>query len=458
MERHVLVLGAALLAACTTAAPLDLDLYINRAPASAEQNQHFTNAKYEPVSGCYLGAYIDLDSSIKASYKDQTGRDHKMPEEFEEQTARTHSTYFFYLGYGSRVPLDWIQKLGMTGKVVHIALEPNNGLEFVRDDEYLNSLAVQLANTKTPILLRFASEMNGKWLAWNGDPKKYIEKFRLVARIMKEKAPNVAMVWCPYATPARVIPDYYPGDDVVDWVGVNIYNVTFFDQKLTSPGSHVGPADLLDAVYTRYAAKKPIMIGEYGVTHFSKVENRATVGFAKRCLTSLYWGLPRRYPRVKAISYFCGNNLENETALNNNYAVTQNMEVLYVYQRLIKQNWFLSSLFDREAPATVRTPDFGRAKGDMLPYPWHFRPFSLKDSDRVAEGSVISMWCNVHEPDYKFVLKINGTAVASANDISRMEAAIPAKLLKPGRNEVRAEVWKGSSLASSVVRSVIAGP
>ena len=59
---------------------------------------------------------------------------------------------------------------------------------------YLHEFARAARDSKTPIFLRYASEMNGEWVPYHGDPKAYIEKFRLVARVMHAEAPNVAMV------------------------------------------------------------------------------------------------------------------------------------------------------------------------------------------------------------------------------------------------------------------------
>src|SRR5690606_9868459 len=125
------------------------------------------------------------------------------------------------------------------GRYVHIAFEPNDGLDKVKDDEYLREFADDLAATKAPIFLRYASEMNGDWVKYHGDPELYREKFRLVSKVMKERAPNVAMVWCPFSTPVGSIPDYYPGDEWVDWVGVNIYSVTYLNQNLDLPAAHI---------------------------------------------------------------------------------------------------------------------------------------------------------------------------------------------------------------------------
>src|SRR5690606_17176725 len=108
---------------------------------------------------------------------------------------------------------------------------------------------------KAPIFLRYASEMNGDWVKYHGDPELYREKFRLVSKVMKERAPNVAMVWCPFSTPVGSIPDYYPGDEWVDWVGVNIYSVTYLNQNLDLPAAHIAPTTHLRYIYENYAER-----------------------------------------------------------------------------------------------------------------------------------------------------------------------------------------------------------
>ncbi len=98
--------------------------------------------------------------------------------------------------------------------------------------------------------------MNGDWVPWHGDPDLYIEKFQLVHNVMEEYAPNVVMVWCPNDVPVELngqtIPDYYPGDAYVDWVGVNFY-VDYYDSGLTDLDSNFlqNPLTHLEYIYKK---------------------------------------------------------------------------------------------------------------------------------------------------------------------------------------------------------------
>ncbi len=312
-------------------------------------------AKYEPERGCYLGAYLDLDPDMTREFIDQTGKRRRYPEEFESKVGKAHAIYFFYLGYGQRLPSDWVAYLDSQQKFVHIALEPNGGLEEVLDDQYLQGLADAMAQSRARIFLRFASEMNGPWVNYHGDPALYREKFKLVARVMRERAPNVAMVWCPYAMPTSPIPSYYPGDDWVDWVGVNLYNVTYFNQNRATPAMHVEPEDLLAYVYNRYSKRKPIMICEYATTHFSALENKTVIPFAVDNIKRLFRLLPSKFPRVKGINYFNSNNIQVETRRNNDYRVTSNATVRAAYQSAVASSyWLTAPVLARSAPTVSK--------------------------------------------------------------------------------------------------------
>ncbi len=406
-NRHLMALAALFCAALSAADDgLQLGLYLDRKPTTSEIYSNYTAAKFEPLYGCYLGAFIDLDSTLQRQYKDSIGRMRRYPEEFEERVGRRHATYFFYLGYGRPLPTDWVKKLADQKKIVHIALEPNRGIQYVLDDIYLLELAWAMKASGAKIFLRFGSEMNGAWVEYGKDPELYKEKFRLVSEVMKREAPNVAMVWCPYTTPINPIENLYPGDDYVDWVGVNMYSVTFFDQDRNKPASHIHPTEMLDYIYEKYSDRKPIMIGEYGTTHYSALEGKSVPAFARNNIFDLYSGLARKYPRVKAISYFNGNNLELAHRLNNNYAITQNAEVLKAYQQITNVEYYLADDSAATPPATAIgvSPVDGSDASAQVP----LAPMLLKDGDTVSGILNLSGWCKTSNPDLRMLFRIDG--------------------------------------------------
>ncbi len=424
---------------------LQLGLYLDRKPTLEEIKQNFTGAKHEPPYGCYLGAFIDLDSTLKESYKDTIGRVRRLPSEFERVVGNPHSTYFFYLGYGRPLPKDWVTMLAAQGKIVHIAFEPNRGIQYVLDDEYLFALAKDMRDTGAKIFLRFGSEMNGAWVEYGRDPKLYKEKFRLVSRKMREIAPNVAMVWCPYTTPVNPIDSYYPGDEYVDWVGVNMYSVTYHDQDPKKPAKQIHPVEMLEYVYDRYSARKPMMIGEYGTTHFSALERRSVPQFAERNLYGLYAALPRRYPRIKAISYFNGNNLELEHRLNNNYAVTQNDSVLTAYRKVTEPEYFIKDASMFGVSASIEPTLDGNDLVANAPV----SPLPLRDGDVVKGKLDFSAWARTTDNEMVMKFRIDGRLLYEGKGKDKWYVTIGTTRLTEGWHTFSVEAWSGGKRVAS---------
>jgi hypothetical protein len=321
-------------------------LYLHAAeapPASLDTRQ-----RLEPPYGVLLGAFIDRDERIEGRYTDENWQTHRDEGEFEQLVGKRHASLFCYLQYGKPFPYRWAERLRDAGIIPHVAWEPRS-LADVKDDAYLSRFAAAVARLDAPIFIRFAGEMNGEWTAYHGDPALYRQKFRLVYRVLTRRAPKAAVIWCVNSVPAAGIEAYYPGDDAVDWVGVNLYSVLYFDNDPSRPAEHVHPIDLFQAVYARYAARKPIALCEYAASHQAAVDPRPRPEFAITKMAQLYSSLPRLFPRVKLIDWFNCNNLKHarpERQLNN-YSLTEHPRVLTAYRQTVTPDYFLGSLEDR---------------------------------------------------------------------------------------------------------------
>ncbi|MCM3391510.1 glycoside hydrolase family 26 protein [Cytobacillus oceanisediminis] len=300
--------------------------------------------KYEPRSGIYLGGYVLQDEYINTSMNT-----------FNKLTGKTHASYFRYVGYGKPFPKEWAEEVIAAGGFPQVAWEPNNGLDEVKDDEYLRQFAKDAGELKVPILLRYASEMNGTWTFYSGHSEQYIEKWKLVHEVMEEEAPNVMMLWNVFTMPESTIDEFYPGDEYVDYVGVNIYNVFYHNDNIEAKSDFEDPLRLLDYVYNTYSHKKPIVIGEFGATNYTVTDGKHHDDFAVEKITRMYKYLPELYPRVKFIYYFDVNNLVNapEGRKINNYAITEKKSILNAYSNNIKTNRYLSKV--EESPAKNET-------------------------------------------------------------------------------------------------------
>ncbi len=297
-------------------------------------------ARLEPAYGCYVGANIE---------REEGPRD---PGDFDDQIGKPQAVFFIYRKYGMPFPSDYASRLRSLGAGLQIAWEPSD-LGEVRDDEFLEGFAADIGRSRIPVFVRFASEMNGDWTPYHNDPKAYIEKFRLVADVMHRNAPNAAMVWCPNEIPEATIPSYFPGDDAVDWVGVNFYSVLFNDGDRYRSASWRNPSDALRFVYQTYSARHPIMVGEWAATHLSVVDHVDRTDFAVDKIGQFYAALPRLYPRVKAVHWLSMNTekyAEGERRLND-FCLMDDPDVANAYSKAISSDYFLSkAVFEGDQP------------------------------------------------------------------------------------------------------------
>lgn len=342
-----------------------LGLYATTSPDRITALSSFTGAKFEPVYGCYLGAYVEADDRLHATSDAQGGL--LSPEEaFSDRVGKPFATFFVYCHYGEETFPRWAKELSRRGMVPQIALEPNNGLDAVQDNEYLRNFAREAALCHGPVFLRFAAEMNGEWTAYHNNPALYRAKFKLVHDVMARLAPNVAMIWCPNSIPEDNMDQYYPGDDAVDWVGVNLYSVIHHnnDQSVVALEN---PTSLLKMVYSKYASRKPIAVCEYGASHRESLApemDRSDVAAAK--IAEMYGALPRLFPRIKLIDIFDCDNLSHARAGRrlNDYSVTDSAIVLDTFRRMISSDYFLSQVYTSsirqdDLPAFIRPLDAG---------------------------------------------------------------------------------------------------
>jgi len=139
-----------------------------------------------------------------------------------------------------------------------------------RYDSRIRDLAQVIAFHRGPVFLRIGGEFNGEWNGYH--PYDYVAAYRKVVAIFREEgADNCAFVWCyePSAPPDFDEQDargyrWFPGDDVIDWYGIDLFNTEEFT------GSGAGPRGGTVSKYERMQLflkmarehHKPVMIGE----------------------------------------------------------------------------------------------------------------------------------------------------------------------------------------------------
>jgi hypothetical protein len=305
-------------------------------------NPVYHNVKYEPKVGALIGAYAESD---KAVHDPQSASKFYM-DDFPALTGKKHAMYLLYTEYGKNFFESYKRHIDIArkqGVAMEVALQPTKGLDAVQDDEYLRGLARSAKAAGIPIFLRFANEMNGDWVEWYTDPAKYIEKFRIVAKVFHEEADNVVMVWSPNYFPPDNITKFYPGDDAVDWVGVSMYQT--FNGSLDPLKKGIDRSSYIekfDNIYNLYSKTKPIMLSEGAVSYTDPVLHSDRTTWASYQTELFYGSLPLKYPGVKAIVWF--DATKKESGRLNSYTLSESEPVLSAYKQGIADPYYLSAI------------------------------------------------------------------------------------------------------------------
>jgi hypothetical protein len=258
-------------------------------------------AKLVPGGGALFGAYVNQDDTWQGE-EDAFAK----VEAFEALIGRPLAIDMHFYDWTDAFPSGLEQWDVANGRIPLITWRGANlaAIGTGRYDELIRERAVAVKRLGAPVFLRWGWEMNTNLFAHAGPlnmpngPAKFVAAWRRIHRIFDAAgAANVVWVWCPNAeslphAPWNAAARYYPGDEFVDWVGVDGYN-----WGTTQRWSRWQTfADIVRPTYDAYAARKPIMVAE--------TASAETGGDKAAWIRSLQSGLARDFPAVKALVWF----------------------------------------------------------------------------------------------------------------------------------------------------------
>jgi hypothetical protein len=189
-----------------------------------------------------------------------------------------------------------------------------------------------------PLLLRFAHEMNGNWYPWDGEhngkyevgSRQYKKAWLYIYNVKKAVgADNVQLVWSPNnsdlpAEPWNAAAKYYPGDDYVDWVGLDGYNWGW--ERWQSFDEIFGES------YAKLTAlsNKPLLIGEFSSGTNEGDEKAAWI-------TDAFTKIRTSYPRIKL---FCWFNIDKER----DWRLDSSPAAAAAGRAALQNDWFLGKI------------------------------------------------------------------------------------------------------------------
>jgi hypothetical protein len=239
-----------------------------------------------PPSGNYLGVYYG-DGSISDT---------------DSAIGRTPQIHLSYYGWND----SWTTSAAISedtdrGQISLVNWEPFD-IDFHdivagKYDPMLGQRAREASQLPTPVFLDFAAEMNEEE-GWGGhDPALYVAAYRHVHDVIAAAdGGKIVWVWAPNNVDSDGAPaalDYYPGDEYVDWTGIDGYNWGNSDPSFDWQSVDSVFADVYDDLHS---LGKPIIVGE--------TASAEEGGSKADWIHSLVPTLRDRFPDIRAVVWF----------------------------------------------------------------------------------------------------------------------------------------------------------
>jgi len=336
-----------------------------------------------PTSGVLAGVNLDWERDTLADYASRLGRRPAVAVSFAR---------FPLAAQDEEHVTAAVEQVRANGGMLLLTLEPHDGLDTVTEESAgaLAALLERYNQDGVPVVVRFAHEMNGSWYPWGQQPEAYRAAFRMVADAVHRGAPGSAMMWAPNygggypftggahaASPGSVdhaaldttsdgelgedddpYAPYYPGDDVVDWVGMSLYHwggsYPWRDNVVPEPGKFV---DQLTGRYVGAAGDEssvPDFHADYGTARGKPVAIPETAAFYRPggggddelAIKRAWWGqlvdpaLTADLPALRMINWFEWRKHEPEVDATVDWRATGSAEIARAYAADLP-GWYL---------------------------------------------------------------------------------------------------------------------
>lgn len=307
------------------------------------ENRHFYNQKFEPQNGVYHGtpfdvSYPNIKNAIDTEY---FWFDPNLTNDVYERVDVWDS--------GERTEKLWLFNWNCALKEKEI--DPDDY------SNYIKNTIDNISSTGHDCLVVFGKEFN---INNNFDyPDNFIEIFRYISDYAKTKD-NIAMVWAPNNVGSVDLDliDFYPGDDYVDWVGMSLYVMPYFQgsPKQTNysnsiafvagdySNATIGAKVIIDFM-DRHDIKKPVVITEGGVGYGEMpdrepyIDGFEYVDWATQHLRIFYFEIPRVLPQIK-INVSFNNNVGPDFY---RYDMAESQELSNVIKQAVESDPYIES-------------------------------------------------------------------------------------------------------------------
>jgi len=311
-------------------------------------------------NGCMVSAYIFQEDGRNIPQNPE-----KNIKEFESLINHKIGSVMWYPTFADTFPMTQCENLKKLGKIPHLTWElfipdsnvwntmPIEGNYKMMDDvlagkydDYIIKFATDAKTYGGKILIRFLHEFNGNWYVWsgkknggeNGGAQKVVAVWRYVVYKFREVgANNVKWIWNPHGPSIdrseeswNDIKNYWPGDNYVDWIGMDAYNWYPKD-----PWGGKRPFRDFDNcfkdLYNECIAlgNQPIIIAEFATPEFN-FEGKTKADWINDALNKI----KTDYPRIKMFIWF---QINKEL----DWRINSSPEALEAFKTAIADDYFI---------------------------------------------------------------------------------------------------------------------
>ncbi|WP_069998153.1 glycosyl hydrolase [Cellulosilyticum sp. I15G10I2] len=276
---------------------------------------------YEPEEGVYLGAYVEKNKNIEGDITT-----------FEKIVGQRQTFKVFQYTMGEGLSSQEILKCMAQRKVPYIKLLLGNDFDLTSLYRMISDIN---ASYSVPIFIELfplTSKIS--------QPIVYKETFQRAHEIIHKYLDDAVIVWSVDSSRLYDMPLYYPGEELVDWVGINIY-IPRYKDKLPYESTYI---EDIDFWYKNFQKSKPMMISGLAISHFSTIDHTYTLNDAQNKLHVIYNKVLSLYPRIKSVLYIdvdMGEVVKNGA---DDYRITSQKQLTEYMKQAFKNDIFLDEI------------------------------------------------------------------------------------------------------------------
>nr|WP_307992176.1 glycosyl hydrolase [uncultured Niameybacter sp.] len=278
---------------------------------------------YEPDKGIYIGAYVENSSIIDQDMK-----------KFEELVGKKHAMRV--MQYRSS------QDVGGKELLQCLANKQTPYIKVLMTADYdLTPIYHLVSDIKTkyemPIFIELYPLVENM-----GDPERYKSHYQAAYELIKRHVKDAVIVWSMDMGQVSDYMSYYPGDRMVDWIGLNTYIPQYADgTRYNQPFKKN-----IDLWYKSFQGDKPLILSGVALSHYSRVDHTYRIDETETLLNYFYDTIPELYPRIKGMLYIDVDMSEVSKRGKENYALSTQKDLISAYNTLVESDKFLQEVED----------------------------------------------------------------------------------------------------------------